>query len=120
LDAGWGQPISVAVASTILLPGLFSEKAQSKEESLTHLKRFVENFQQTLVEYLKCFLEAKFHAWKINPIGKLEKTSKNTRSPTKPPHHAHWPRPSLPPLHGSGTPPEMVTPHPPWPAYANT
>ena len=84
------------------------------------MKRFVENFQQTLVEYLKCFLEAKFHAWKINPIGKLEKTSKITRSHTKPPHHAHWPRPSLPPLHGSGTPPEMVTPHPPWPAYANT
>ena len=43
---------------------------------------------------------------------RLEKTSHIPRLNPSPPHHAHCPRPSVPHLHGSGTPPGTVTHHP--------
>ena len=36
--------------------------------------------------------------------------------PSAHPQHAHWPRPSVPHLHVSWTPPGTVTPTPPWAA----
>ena len=42
---------------------------------------------------------------RVTELG-LEKTSKIPN----PPHHAHWPRPQVPHLHGSGTPPGMGGP----------
>ena len=47
---------------------------------------------------------------------RLEKTSEITQSNPSPPHRAHCPHPSVPHPHGSGTPPRMVTPPPPWAA----
>ena len=48
-------------------------------------------------------------AWTTESL-RLEKTSKNTKSNPNPSHHAHWPCPSVPHLHGSATLPRMVTP----------
>ena len=45
---------------------------------------------------------------------RLEKTSEISKSNPNPPHHAQQPHPSVPHLHGSGTPPG--TPPPPWAA----
>ena len=47
---------------------------------------------------------------------RLEKTTKIPKSNPSPLYHAHWPHPSVPHLHGSGTPPGMVTPPPSWAA----
>ena len=47
---------------------------------------------------------------------RLEKTTGNPKSNPSPPHHAHCSHPSVPHPHGSGTPPEMMTPPPPWAA----
>ena len=41
---------------------------------------------------------------------RLEKSSKIPKPKPNPSHHAHCPRPSVPHLHGSGTPPWTVTP----------
>jgi len=40
---------------------------------------------------------------------RLEKTSEISKSNPNPPHHAQQPHPSVPHLHGSGTPPGTVT-----------
>ena len=46
-------------------------------------------------------------------------TSRSPWQRTAGPHRAQRPHPSVPHLHGSVTPPEMVTPPPPWAARAN-
>lgn len=72
LDTGWGQPVSVAVASTISLPGLFSENEHLKK-SHWHLWRALFKisskcwWKSSSRLLLKCSLEAKIHAEEINP-----------------------------------------------------
>ena len=58
------------------------------------------------------------HSHRIPGSLRLEKTTKITKSNPNPSHHAHWPHPSVPHLHGSWTPPGTVTPPPSWAACA--